>query len=299
MTHPGPGPPHGSGPVFFQRRVFVVVGAALLVCAAAGIFITLAVERYATFPSPPRSAWNEAARVSNGGEQLWLDADGERVEAWLLPPRNAHGKYPLIISAHGNGELIDMQPGNFSAARAAGAGVLLVEYPGYGRSAGSPSERSVSAAMVAAFDWAVADPRIDARRIVGHGRSLGGGAIAQLAARRPLAALVLESTFTSLAEIIRGYGVPDLLVLNRLDTRAVLKRYHGPVLILHGSRDSSIPVEHAYALHAAAPQSELHVFACGHNDCPPHWELVRSFLASNGVCRNSDQENRHEKITVC
>jgi fermentation-respiration switch protein FrsA (DUF1100 family) len=172
--------------------------------------------------------------------------------------------------------------------------VLLVEFPGYGRSGGEPSEASVTAAFVAAYDRAIADPRVDPRRIIGHGRSLGGGAIGQLAARRTLAGLILESTFTSLRDIVRRYFIPDWLVRNRFDTRAALAAFHGPVLIVHGTRDGIIPVAHAHALKLAAPGTTLHLLPCGHNDCPPQWELVLSFLADNGVCRRPEQEAMHE-----
>jgi pimeloyl-ACP methyl ester carboxylesterase len=177
--------------------------------------------------------------------------------------------------------------------------VLLVEYPGYGRSGGKPSERSITATLLAAFDRVTTDPRVDATRVIGYGRSMGGGAIAQLAARRPLAALVLESTFTSLADIVHGYYVPNWLIVNHFDTRKVLQSFPKPVLLLHGSYDEVIPVAHAQALKAAAPEAELHLMGCGHNNCPPHWELLLSFLESNGVCRSPDQEAGHEEIHSC
>ena len=128
-------------------------------------------------------------------------------------------------------------------------------------------------------------PRVDAARIIGYGRSLGGGAMAQLAARRPLAALVLESSVITVADMVREYHVPDFLLVNRFDTRAVLTTFRQPVLLLHGTRDDIIPIAHAHALKAAAPHAELHTFDCGHNECAPQWDLVLSFLASNGVSR--------------
>ena len=146
-----------------------------------------------------------------------------------------------------------------------------------------PSEKTVTATWVAAYDWAKADARIDATRIVGYGRSLGGGAVAQLATQRPLAALVLESSFTSIGELVRAEGIPGWLIVNEFDTRAVLAKYPGPVLVLHGTHDQTFPVEHAHALRAASPHATLHLQECGHNDCPPQWELVLSFLAQNGV----------------
>ena len=250
-----------------------------------------------TFPRPPVYLQKPQALTAAGGESLWLDAAGDRVEAWLLPATSTQGPAPLLIHAHGNGELIDYWAEEFSTLRDAGIHVLLVEFPGYGRSAGDPSEASVTAAFVAAYDRAITDPRVDARRIVGHGRSLGGGAIGRLVARRPMAALVLESTFTSLRDIVRRYFIPDWLVRNRFDTRGALAEFHGPILIIHGTRDGIIPVAHAHALKLAAPGATLHLLPCGHNDCPPQWELVLSFLTDNGVCRQPGQEAKHENQT--
>jgi pimeloyl-ACP methyl ester carboxylesterase len=295
MTDAGPVPPRGSGPVLFPRRTLIVAGAIGLVFIAGGFVATYLIQRFVTFPRPPATAWSPAAREANGGEQLWLDAAGDRVEAWYLPPLSARGPSPLLIYAHGNGELIDMRAGDFATLRAAGMGVLQVEYPGYGRSEGSPSDDSLTAAHVAAFDWASADPRVDARRILGYGRSLGGGAIAQVAARRPLAALVLESTFENFEEVVMAYGVPRHLLINQFDTRAVLANYDGPVLLLHGTQDRTFDASNARALAAVARRATLHLATCGHNDCPARWDLVLGFLAANGVCRQSP-EVAHEHV---
>jgi pimeloyl-ACP methyl ester carboxylesterase len=251
-----------------------------------------------TFPRPPVHAQRPDVLATVGGEAIWLDVDGHRVEAWLLPGA-APGPAPLLIHVHGNGELIDFWADAFTMLRGAGIHVLLVEFPGYGRSAGAPSEASVTAALVAAYDKVIADPRVDTHRVVGYGRSLGGGAIAQLVARRPMAALVLESSFTSLTDIIRRYYVPDWLIRNRFDTRAVWASYRGPVLIIHGTADGIIPVAHARALQAASPRATLKLLPCGHNDCPPQWELVLGFLAANGVCRKPEQESTHEEDHAC
>jgi fermentation-respiration switch protein FrsA (DUF1100 family) len=234
------------------------------------------------FPAPPPAAQLPDAGKQAGGETVWLDVHGKRVEAWFLPARHS-GRAPLIINAHGNGELIDFWANQVGPLRDGGVGVLLVEYPGYGRSEGKPSQQSITDAMLAAYDWAARNPRVDAQRIVAHGRSMGGGAVGQLLRQRQLAALVLESTYTSLADMVRAHHVPDFLILNRLDTRAALADYRGPVLILHGTRDLNIPFSHAKLLAAAAPQARLVELDCGHNDCPPQWELVLGFLAENGV----------------
>jgi fermentation-respiration switch protein FrsA (DUF1100 family) len=299
VTNAGPDPQAGSGPAFFRRRKVVAAGVVLALLVIGPLIATWAIQRYVTFPRPPQSAWNPGARAENGGEQVWLDADGARVEAWYLPPAPAAARAPLVIYAHGNAELIDMRAGDFATLRAAGIAVLQVEYPGYGRSSGSPSEKSLTASLVAAYEWSTHDPRVDAARIVGYGRSLGGGAIAQLAARRPLAALVLESTFYNFEDVVMGYGVPRALLINHFDTGAVARQYPGPLLLMHGTRDRVFPSENAEQLAEASARSMLRLDACGHNDCPRHWDLVLRFLARNGVCRKPDPETPDEKIDVC
>jgi pimeloyl-ACP methyl ester carboxylesterase len=282
MKNAGPVPSRGAGPALFRRRAVRFGLGAIVLLAIAAVWAITALQKFITFPRAHPSVEKPAARIAAGGESLWFDIDGARVESWFLPASGL-GRAPLLIHAHGNGELIDIQTQSVAALRAAGVGVLLVEYPGYGRSAGDPSEKTVTATFLAAYDWASRDPRVDAAHIIGYGRSLGGGAVAQLAARRPVAALVLESTFASIGDIVRADGIPGWLVVNEFDTRAVLAKYPGPVLILHGTQDGTFPVSHAQALHNASPRSVLHLQACGHNDCPLQWELVLSFLARNGV----------------
>jgi fermentation-respiration switch protein FrsA (DUF1100 family) len=282
MTEAGPVPPAGPGPAFFRRRGFLVATGILVLFAIGAIYLVMALQKFVTFPRAHPSVQQPAALAAAGGEGLWFDIDGARIEGWFLPARGQKPA-PLFIHAHGNGELIDIQTKSVAALRDAGIAVLLVEYPGYGRSGGEPSQDSVTASMVAAYDWAKKDPRVDPARVIGYGRSLGGGAVAQLAAHRPLAALVLESTFGCIGEMVRAKGIPGWLVVNEFDTRAVLAKFSGPVLVLHGTHDGTFPVEQAHALRAASRHAELHIEACGHNDCPPQWELVLSFLARNGV----------------
>jgi fermentation-respiration switch protein FrsA (DUF1100 family) len=125
---------------------------------------------------------------------------------------------------------------------------------------------------------------VDAERVIAYGRSLGGGAAAQLAARRPVAGLVLVSSFSSVRDFARRYLVPPGLVRDPFDTVRVLRDFEGPVLIFHGRRDATIPYRHAEALARAAPGARLVSYDCAHNDCPPdfeaHWDDVVALLAA-------------------
>jgi uncharacterized protein len=256
----------------------------LTIGAIAWAIAVYLLQRPMLFPIPPLSYAAPNAWRNAGGEQIWLETSSGRVEAWLLPATPAaNTPQPLVIYAHGNGELIDFWPAEFDPLRHAGLAVLLVEYPGYGRSAGAPSEKSIREAFVAAFDWAIASRRFDEERVVGYGRSLGGGAVTQLAAQRPLRALVLESSFTSVADIARRFGVPRFMARDPFDSLKVVRAFRGPLLLMHGRSDTVIPIAHSRELAQANPRAELHEFDCGHNDCAPQWELVRTFLERAGV----------------
>ena len=107
--------------------------------------------------------------------------------------------------AHGNAELIDYWPEEFDEPRRWGAGVLLVEYPGYGRSDGAPSQDSITESMLAAYDWARQHADVDASRIIPYGRSLGGGAAAIARTRRvPVPAVDPRIVFLERRGIRRG-----------------------------------------------------------------------------------------------
>jgi fermentation-respiration switch protein FrsA (DUF1100 family) len=189
----------------------------------------------------------------------------------------------VLVYFHGNGELIDYLPSDLDEPRSFGLGVLLVEYPGYGRSEGAPSEASITATALAAFDWTQAQAHVDPRRVVAYGRSLGGAAATIVASRRNSAALVLESTFTSVRSFAHGLLVPEFIVRDPLDNLSLLPNYAGPTLIFHGERDEIIPFVHGQQLARAARSGELHPLPCGHNDCPRPWAVVRKFLLARGV----------------
>lgn len=224
----------------------------------------------------------------SGSETVWFDVAGARAEAWLLPatPPPKEGGAPAVIFAHGNAEFIDELATQFDALREAGLHVLLVEYPGYGRSTGSPSEANIAAVFTEAYDWLAARPDVKAERIIGMGRSLGGGAITALSRRREMAAIVLQSTFISVPAMARSYGVPAWLVRDSFDSESVLRVYKGPVLLAHGRQDRMIPFRHGKRL-AEAANSELLAWDCGHNDCPPDWggylDRVVEFLREQRV----------------
>jgi hypothetical protein len=247
-------------------RVILVIGAVYLVYAAVVFFA----QRALLYPGASRVAAEDAAPRGSGCERHWIEVEGGRVEAWWLGalPAGGTGRRPAFLWFHGNGELIEDWPELVQGVRELGAGVLLVEFPGYGRSSGKPTEASITEAAVAAYDRLAARADVDPKQIFAFGRSLGGGAACAVAARREVAGLVLHSTFTSVRPFAKLYLVPGFLVRDVFDNRRVVAAYAGPVLVLHGRRDEVVPYEHGVELARVAKRGTLVTYETSHNDFP-------------------------------
>lgn len=227
-------------------------------------------------------------------ETLWLETGFGKVEAWYLtarsrPPRD---RIPALIYAHGNAERIDSWPQMLGPFRRMGLAVLLVEYPGYGRSGGDPSQSSIRETFIAARSALLKKPEIDPHRLVYFGRSLGGGAVCVLTGVHPPAALILMSAFTGVKPYARQFFVPSFLIRDPFDNLSAVGAFAGPTLIVHGRFDTVVPYEHGRALHRAAPNSTLITYDCGHNDCPPDWvafgRQAQRFLTQAGILRSKN-----------
>lgn len=219
------------------------------------------------------------------------DSAGD-VIAWYVPSDAARrGKpSPLVVYLHGNAEIIDSQGDAIELYRLLGCSVLLPEFRSYGRSKGGrPSEKALVEDAVWFLDEVKKRPEVDASRIVIHGRSMGGGVAAQLAARRQPKALILGSTFTSLAPFAHRYLAPAFLLRSQFRTDAVLPTLDIPVLIHHGTRDNIVPVEHGRRLRDLAKRATLIELDCMHNDFPGegnqerYEDDIRAFLVEHGV----------------
>jgi fermentation-respiration switch protein FrsA (DUF1100 family) len=234
------------------------------------------------------------AGVPADAEVLEIEASGGVVPAWWFPAE-VRGPRPVVIVAHGNAELIHDGVPFARRLRGLGLGVLLVEYPGFGAAEGAPTRSSIAEVFEMAWDRLASRPEVDEGRIVGLGRSLGGGVITDLAAARPLRAVVLQSTFYSLKSMVaRGYGMPPFLVKDDFDNAANLRAWDGPVLILHGTTDRVVSIRHAERLAQLRDGISLVRYDCGHNDCPWTSDAVmdelRTFLGDAGVLAGGGHE---------
>ncbi|SFI45526.1 alpha/beta hydrolase [Planctomicrobium piriforme] len=305
MSNDLPAPPASK-----KLRWKIVGVVVLFVFIAGGYWLTGKIESALLFPAPQLSVDSDSGTKFELRDQLHLltlpggasvpipNSVGRGLMAWsgfydptyqLLEPFESRETSPLLIYCHGNGELIGQWMDAFDEFRNRGFWVLLCEYPGYGSAEGKPSEKSIQQTLMYAYDIAIQQPGIDPQCVIGWGRSLGGGAICTLAEERPLAAVILESTFSSVGEVAyEQFGVPSFFIRNQFNNLATVKSLKVPLLILHGEQDQAISVANARRLHAAAPGSELEILSCDHNDCPDASQRILQFLTSRGVVKKEE-----------
>ena len=242
-----------------------LVGAYLALLALAWRFQ----ERIA-FPGP-RAPVPDPKTLRLEGERLTVSLpDGTPLVGWYLPPARGSGPGPALLWFYGNGESIGSIWPVLREFRPPEAALLVLDYPGYGASGGRTTEAGLYQTAAAAYA-AVADrPEVDPSRIVIYGRSLGTAAAIWLAARRPVAGLVLESPFTNAREMARQhYGLfPRFVLRLQLDNLAAIAGVRAPVLVLHGTADRLVPFTMGERVAAAAssPAELVPIPDAGHNE---------------------------------
>jgi fermentation-respiration switch protein FrsA (DUF1100 family) len=218
-------------------------------------------------------------------EEIFLDTeDAVRVHAFYLP---APGASRAVLFLHGNAGNASHRLPNAVELSRLGAHVLLLDYRGYGRSEGSPTEAGVYADARAGLAHLVSERGIPEPRIVLFGRSLGGAVAVELAQDRALAGVILESVFTSIADVVRTiFGVPlGPLGRGRFDSLSKISRVRVPLLFFHGDRDNIVPFKLGRRLFEAAPEPKAFetIAGAGHNDTiwvggRPYFERIGRFL---------------------
>jgi fermentation-respiration switch protein FrsA (DUF1100 family) len=167
--------------------------------------------------------------------------DGESLLAWRIPP--APGR-PLILYFHGNAGGLDLRVERFRAMAQAGIGVLAIEYRGYASSTGSPSERGLKLDGEAVYAAAIACG-VKPECIVPLGESLGSGVAIALATRHKVGALVLDSPYSSIADVAAAtyWFVPvRALLRDPFRNELLIGSVTAPTLIVHGTKDAVVPI---------------------------------------------------------
>lgn len=260
--------------------LLLLLGGYGLVC----LLMYLSQEKLVFYPSPlaPGPPPDPAAH-----DVELVTSDGVRLHGWVFEAREPRA---VLVFCHGNAGNVAGRAGAARLFREMGLTVVLFDYRGYGRSAGTPSEEGTYLDALAAYDHA-RTLESSSGRIVLFGESLGGAVAIELASQREVARLVVESTFTSvpdLAATLYAWLPVRLLARVRYDNASKIGALEPPLLIVHSPEDELVPFSHATRLLSLAPPAtELLRTSGGHNDGGflqrREWiERVGAFLAAAG-----------------
>jgi len=193
--------------------------------------------------------------------------DGIDLHGWYIPHPQAK---QTLLFFHGNAGNISHRLDSLNIFHQLGLSVLLIDYRGYGLSEGKPSETGTYLDAESAWHYLINERGLAAQDIIIFGRSLGGGIASWLAFEKKPAALILESTFTSIGDMAASiYPYLPVRWLNRIHY-ASLKRIDSidcPLLVIHSPDDELVPYRFGEALYAAASQPKtMFDLRGGHND---------------------------------
>jgi len=261
-----------------------VVGAVIAV-AVLVVSVVWFEEAFIYFPS--REEFGTPADHGLDYHEAYLTtADGVRVHGWHVPARG-----PLtLLWFHGNAGHVGHRLEQLALIHERlGVGLFLLDYRGYGRSEGRPSEQGTYRDASAALAYLRAQREMDPEGIVLYGQSLGCAVAVELATRGRVRGLILEAPFASVPAVARAI-YPFLpvgpFIRNRYDSLSRIARVGAPVLILHSEHDEIVPYAQGRALFAAAaePKRFYTILSAGHNDPyyrggSGYWQALREFLA--------------------
>lgn len=241
----------------------------------------------------PKGDWEMPKKAPEDVQELEIvTEDDVALFAWLVRPKAASagtkprpkpssrpkGKKPkkaiprfLLIYFHGNAGSLAERFFWIQALVETGVDVLAVDYRGYGKSEGSPSEEGLQLDAEAVYSYAIETLEVPPERILLYGKSLGGAVAAQLASTQPVRGLILQSTFSTLADQAEAV-FPNLptrgYLTQRFDTLEALSYVQCPTLVIHSRDDHLIPFRLGEMVFAHAPEPKQFAEFTGsdHND---------------------------------
>lgn len=257
--------------------VIIILGSIYVIIVA---FFYLFQSNFIFFPQPLTGSVNTGEHT----EEVRIRTDDDKLlHGWLCKSK-VNGPQKLIIYFGGNAEEVShMIP---IASLFEDWAILLVNYPGYGKSEGKPGQESFYKAALAIYDYALSRDDVDSENIVSMGRSIGSGSAVFLAHERDVKAVVLISPFESLRSVARS-SMPFLPVSLILRHKFLSKKYaseiSSPMIAFYGTADQIIPPSHTQKLasHWKGSSRLVKLQGYDHNnifESRQMWEEITGFL---------------------
>lgn len=248
-------------------RMLAIAGLAAI--AFWTVIVMIFEERFIFFPEKFPAGNYEDARFVPNMVDCWIPTEDDiTIHGWFAPADSA---IATLIISHGNAGNISHRLPLIRRLQQAGFNVLMYDYRGYGRSQGSPDEEGVYKDGRAAFDYALTLPGVDKAQILLWGTSLGGAVAVDVATHRKAAGLILESTFSSgkeVAQMIYPFLPVRFILHSQFNSAEKIRNVHIPLLFIHGTMDSIIPIGLGKKLFQAAhePKEFYEIPNADHND---------------------------------
>ena len=246
-----------------MRKFLSFMFTAITICIVTIIAVLYLLQERLIFPAPAIDG--SEAKIADFESVSIPTPDGETLSAYY---HQRDGNKEIILVFHGNGDAAAYQHAKAKTLIEAGFGVLLVEYRGYGNSTGRPSEAGLFVDGIASYDFV---RKLSKQPIGLYAHSLGTGVAVHLATKRKVFALVLESPFDSLQAVAQSQmpWIPMRLFLkHKFRSDKLVGQIDIPILIMHGSNDGVIPIDHGKRLKKAAPYDTvfMEISGANHND---------------------------------
>ncbi|MBA4742978.1 MAG: alpha/beta hydrolase [Azoarcus sp.] len=231
-------------------------------------------------------------------------ADDLTLDSWWLPAEDSRA---ALLFLHGNAGNISHRLASLEQLNRLGLSVLILDYRGYGRSEGKPSEAGTALDADAGWRWLKDESGHHPHKLVIFGRSLGAAVAAELASRTNPAAVILESPFRSVPDMGQQlYPWLPVRALARLHypTIEYVTQRSAPLLIIHSEDDEIIPFAEGRAVYEAATSpKELLVIQGGHNTGfldseATYLRGIDDFLNGAGLTRESPGRSRQAHVTL-
>jgi fermentation-respiration switch protein FrsA (DUF1100 family) len=240
-----------------KENIMFILHMSLFICL--GFIIILVVIRFILpafvfFPSARLEATPAVLNIPF--EDVTLTAsDNTKLHAWYIPAPNSRAN---LLFFHGNGGNISYCLDSVKIFHELGLSVFILSYRGYGQSEGRPSIRGINLDALAAWHWLVDEKKIPASNIIVFGFSLGGAVAMELQRSVTPGALILESTFSSLADMspFPASVAPFFLGGDYWNSIKTARGLTVPTLVIHSPQDSVVPYQQGKRLYEAVGANE-------------------------------------------
>ena len=260
----------------------------ILIIVIAGFVALIRFVEYTSVFYPARPLAGDPADIGLPFEDVYLTtADHVRIHGWLV--RSPDAKATLIY-LHGNAGNIGDRVEKVGLFHQIDLNVLIIDYRGYGKSQGRPTEQGIYADALSAYDYLKGRPDLKDQKVIVYGSSIGGAVAVDLASKKDIDGLIIDSSFTSAADMAKTIYpfLPAFLLKTKLDSINKIGKISVPKLFLHSPEDEVVPYALGRKLYDAAPEPKrFFEIIGGHNEGHLHDEDK----IQNGIAKFLKEQN--------